>query len=409
MTYKITTALSKLIIFLFFIVNYVNASDEFELLIGTVDEQALTSYELNQRIKILINTLQLEDNIGNRDKVRESALEKLIEDKLKISEAKKLEITISDSELDLFLSNIFKFPVEKKIEFSNFLNDQGIDEDIVREQARAELLWNKIINQRFAGFITVSELEINEEKKIYENNIGSMQFNFSEISVNKNESKKNALKKIQQIKQLLDQDTKFSTVASRFSDSPTRLQGGVLGWIFSSQLDNLTRVSLEDMLVGQTSKIIEMENNYKIIKLNNKRIYGQKGNKEYDIINFSSPKNNDNFIKFMNLITDCSQDFKSLEFSEKINFDKIEKIEISDFSNEIQKNLNQKTVGEKTKIFNKNNNQYFFLICNIFGTEIEKIDEKIIENNIYSRKIRQLSRTHLNKIKKIANINIGIE
>ena len=409
MTYKITTALSKLIIFLFFIVNYVNASDEFELLIGTVDEQALTSYELNQRIKILINTLQLEDNIGNRDKVRESALEKLIEDKLKISEAKKLEITISDSELDLFLSKVFKFPVEKKIEFSNFLNDQGIDEDIVREQARAELLWNKIINQRFAGFITVSELEINEEKKIYENNIGSMQFNFSEILVNKNESKKNALKKIQQIKQLLDQDTKFSTVASRFSDSPTRLQGGVLGWIFSSQLDNLTRVSLEDMLVGQTSKIIEMENNYKIIKLNNKRIYGQKGNKEYDIINFSSPKNNDNFIKFMNLITDCSQDFKSLEFSEKINFDKIEKIEISDFSDEIQKNLNQKTVGEKTKIFNKNNNQYFFLICNIFGTEIEKIDEKIIENNIYSRKIRQLSRTHLNKIKKIANINIGIE
>ena len=409
MTYKITTALSKLIIFLFFVVNDVNASDEFELLIGTVDEQALTSYELNQRIKILINTLQLEDNIGNRDKVRESALEKLIEDKLKISEAKKLEITISDSELDLFLSNVFKFPVEKKIEFSNFLNDQGIDEDIVREQARAELLWNKIINQRFAGFITVSELEINEEKKIYDNNIGSVQFNFSEILVNKDESKKDALKKIQQIKQLLDQDTKFSTVASRFSDSPTRLQGGVLGWVFSSQLDNLTRVSLENMLVGQTSKIIEMENNYKIIKLNNKRIYGQKGNKEYDIINFSSPKNNDNFIKFMNLITDCSQDFKSLEFSEKINFDKIEKIEISDFSDEIQKNLNQKTVGEKTIIFNIYINQYFFLICIIFGTEIEKIDEKIIENNIYSRKIRQLSRTHLNKIKKIANINIGIE
>ena len=98
-----------------------------------------------------------------------------------------MEITISDSELDLFLSNVFKFPVEKKIEFSNFLNDQGIDEDIVREQARAELLWNKIINQRFAGFITVSELEINEEKKIYDNNIGTVQFNFSEILVNKDD------------------------------------------------------------------------------------------------------------------------------------------------------------------------------------------------------------------------------
>ena len=39
MTYKITT-LSKFN-FSFFVVNDVNASDEFELLIGTVDEQAL--------------------------------------------------------------------------------------------------------------------------------------------------------------------------------------------------------------------------------------------------------------------------------------------------------------------------------------------------------------------------------
>ena len=75
-----------------------------------------------------------------------------------------MEITISDSELDLFLSNVFKFPVEK-IEFSNFLNDQGIDEDIVENKRGRNYYGTKIINQRFAGFITVSELEINEEKK----------------------------------------------------------------------------------------------------------------------------------------------------------------------------------------------------------------------------------------------------
>ena len=94
--------------------NHIKANDEFELLIGTVDEQAVTSYELNQRIKILINTLQLDDNIDNRDKVRTSVLDKLIEDKLKISEAKKLQLSIQDSELDIFLSNVFQFPIEKK-------------------------------------------------------------------------------------------------------------------------------------------------------------------------------------------------------------------------------------------------------------------------------------------------------
>ena len=114
MTCKIVKIFCKFIIFFIVTFNHIKANDEFELLIGTVDEQAVTSYELNQRIKILINTLQLDDNIDNRDKVRTSVLDKLIEDKLKISEAKKLQLSIQDSELDIFLSNVFQFPIEKK-------------------------------------------------------------------------------------------------------------------------------------------------------------------------------------------------------------------------------------------------------------------------------------------------------
>ena len=117
MTCKKIEIFFKSIIFFFLFFSLINSNDQFELLIGTVDEQAVTSYELNQRIKILINTLQLDDNIENRDKVRESALDKLIEDKLKISEAKKLEISIQVEELESFLSKVFQFPVEKKKDF----------------------------------------------------------------------------------------------------------------------------------------------------------------------------------------------------------------------------------------------------------------------------------------------------
>lgn len=409
MSYKKIEIFFKSFVFFLLFFSFLNSNDEFELLIGTVDEQAVTSYELNQRIKILINTLQLDDNIENRDKVRESALEKLIEDKLKISEAKKLEINIQDKEIESFLSQIFQFPVEKKNEFSKFLVQQGIDEDIVKEQAEAELLWNKIITQKFSGFISVSQLEIEEEKKLYEKNQGSIQYNFSEIIINKSDNYKKSLKKIQQIKELLSQNTNFSSIASKFSNSPSSLQGGSMGWMFSSQIENGTRKELEKISKGQISEIINTRNNYKIIRLNDKRIYGEKNKKNYTIMNFSSTKDNINFINFMKNVTDCDQEFKNSEFSEGVDFDKIERIEIDDFSDHIQNDISKRNTGEKTKIFNSANKQFFFLVCNIFGGEIAQIDERQIENDIYNRKIRQLSRTHINKIKKIANINIGIE
>ena len=409
MTCKKIEIFFKSFIFFFLFFSLINSNDQFELLIGTVDEQAVTSYELNQRIKILINTLQLDDNIENRDKVRESALDKLIEDKLKISEAKKLEISIQVEELESFLSQVFQFPVEKKKEFSKFLDQQGIDEDIVKEQAEAELLWNKIITQKFSGFISVSQLEIEEEKNVYEKNQGSVQFNFSEIIINKSNDDKKSLKKIQQIKELLSQNTNFSSVASKFSNSPSSLQGGSMGWMFSSQIENTTRKELEKISKGQISEIINTQNSYKIVRLNNKRIYGEKNKRNYTIMNFSSSKDNVNFINFMRNVRTCDQKFKNSEFSENVDFDKIERIEIDDFSDYIQNDISKRKIGEKTKIFNSVNKQFFFLVCNIFGGEIAQIDEKQIENNIYNRKIRQLSRTHLNKIKKLANINIGIE
>ena len=43
------------------------SEEKFEGLIASVDSEAITTYDLSQRIKLVLKSLKLEDNIKNRD------------------------------------------------------------------------------------------------------------------------------------------------------------------------------------------------------------------------------------------------------------------------------------------------------------------------------------------------------
>ena len=76
----------------FFLKNEIKALEKFEGLIVSVNSNVLTTYDLSQRIKLALKALDLEDNISNRDSVRDRVLELLIIEKIKKTEAIKENI-----------------------------------------------------------------------------------------------------------------------------------------------------------------------------------------------------------------------------------------------------------------------------------------------------------------------------
>ena len=79
----------KTIIFFIFFLNitigkgYVFAEEKFEGIIASVDSEIITTYDLSQRIRLALRSLQLEDLIENRDSIRDRVLELLILEKNK--------------------------------------------------------------------------------------------------------------------------------------------------------------------------------------------------------------------------------------------------------------------------------------------------------------------------------------
>ena len=220
MIYKIKQ-LFILITFFLFSSGLSIADEKFEGLIVSVDSEAITTYDLSERIKLVLKSIKLEDNIKNRDSVRDRVLELLILEKIKKLESKKFNIEISEDELKTFISQIYDFPVNEFDKFKIFLKQENIDIDVVKEQLEAELLWQKFTRQKFSSKIIINKNEVERLANNLKNKVGKIEYNYSEIFF-KNLTDNdwvNTKKRMEKVLLLLDSNSSFDLIAKKFDEN----------------------------------------------------------------------------------------------------------------------------------------------------------------------------------------------
>ena len=399
------------ILVLFFIHNHkISSQDNFESIIGTVDSEPITTYDLSQKIKIMLNSMGLADSIENRDSIRNRAVELIIEEKVKLIESKKQQVEINDSEVDTFISDIFDFELSDKEQFIGFLKEEKIDYDILFDQIKTELLWKKTIDKKFGSLISLNPEEVKQIMSEYEKKLGILQYNISEIVVYKKDKEwSEILSSIKNINDLLSQDSSFSSIASELSEAPSSLNGGNVGWIIETQINQNILDILKNLNKGQYSEIIKMDEGYKIIKLNDKNIIGETNKKKYSFINFSTDSNVKGLTEVKRNITNCNQNFSDFKQSDSIIVDEINGVELKDLSVEVIREIENLNEGDVTSIFSLNTKKLFLIICSISGGELNTLKKEQVEQKLFQNKVNIMGKTFLNKLRKQSNIVLTIK
>ena len=383
------------------------SDEKFEGLIVSVDSEAITTYDLSERIKLVLKALNLEDNIKNRDSVRDRVLELLILEKIKKIESKKFNIEITEEELKDIISKMYDFPVDEYEKFTKFLEQEDIDIDVIKEQLSAELMWKKFTRQKFSSKITINKSEVDTLANNLMNKIGKVEYNYSEILFKniKENDWENTKKRMNNALSLLESRSSFDLVAKKFDENISTTNPEKNRWVLVDNLDDDLRNVLNKLDVGEIKSEIKTKNGYKIIKLNEKRIFGLEAF-TYSFIKFSSFNRDLNELKSQNITCESNYDDFNLE---NISFVSIENIKASELSEIFHDELKKTDIGFFTDIIGISGEDNILLVCNKFDKENQIVNREKIETKIFSEKFNQLSNTYLTNLRKNMNVKFFTE
>ena len=197
-----------------------------------VENEIITNYEIKNKILTTLILANQDINQENINSLKKQAVDILIQSKLKKIELTKYNYEVSNIELENYLNKIFSNDFNtQKIK----LQKNNLSIDLLLEDFRTQLKWQKFIYQLYSKKIEINQKEINEKvNDIIKGQKYLEEFKISEIEISI-ENKKSDKIKIQNIINQI-QVNGFENTALRSSISSSASNKGDLGWVNAKSL-----------------------------------------------------------------------------------------------------------------------------------------------------------------------------
>ena len=384
-------------------------SQDIQAISAIVNDEVISRYDVQQRVQLIVSTSGIKPTQENISRLEAQALRSLVNEKIQLQEAEKLDVPSSEQEVGLMLERIANGSQMSGEEILELINSQGVRPDTLLNQIRAELLWNKIVRGRYGSYVNVNDDEVSIVYDRTIESIGRDQFEISEIFLGYEDTQEEEEANIlaNRLVEQLREGASFSAVAQQFSQSSTSGQGGYIGWVTEGQLDNEVINAIKNLDKTGISNPINSTGGYYIIRLNDITKAGGKNplRNQYDLVSIIFNKENiqdaNNFAK--EFISCKRIDSLTEKYNEKeVNY--IGKRILSELPSDLHEELLNKDAGETLNIREIGDNVNLILICDRKDDIGIQVSRESIEENIYSQKIGMMSRRYLRDLRRDAVI-----
>ena len=227
-----------------------------------VNGEIISSQDMENRIKFLSFVSEIPVNNQTKQMLKTQALHSLVDEKIKRLEAKKQDVSVSKTELEDAVNFFAESKNMKRDELEQMLKDKGVLPEYFKSQLELDMLWARMVKRNAGPEIVVRPQEIENayQKAIQESK--QKKFLVSEIFISK--------EKAQDLNLLVDNlrsDNRFALYAMQFSEAPSVVNGGNIGWVKKGQLERPINEQLTKMNEGEVSDPIEVKNGFYIVKL----------------------------------------------------------------------------------------------------------------------------------------------
>ena len=235
-------------------------------IVAEINQEVITNIDVDFEKRYLVslnpNLLKLDQN-----RITDYAKDSLINEKIKrIEIEKRFKIVPNEQLLSKVISNIYtSIGISSLSEFENYLAQNNIDIERVKEKISIEIAWNDLIVKTFTNEIEIDQNLIKKQLEKFDKekieNLLLSEIIFTINNKNEFESKYN------EIKESIN-DIGFEETARIYSLSDSKKSGGNLGWIYKNQLSKEIKDGLDEITIGNFTKPIITSGGFLILKLN---------------------------------------------------------------------------------------------------------------------------------------------
>lgn len=243
---------------------------------AVVNDDIISLYDLNARITLAMALSKMPNTRETRQRLAPQVLRGLIDEKLKLQEAKKLNIAVPKAEIDQTIEDL---------ERRNGLQKGGLEAFLLESEARVlefidqievELTWSKTVNQRYSRSIRVTDEEIDAAIAQAAARRGQPEFLAAEIFLPIDDPKveREMAALSERLVQQLATGASFQNLARGFSQSASAAVGGDLGWVTAGQFGREVDAILPTLQPGEISKPVRSPSGFHILLVRDRRISG---------------------------------------------------------------------------------------------------------------------------------------
>lgn len=243
-------------------------------IIANVNGQIILYSDLEREVAILqrrMPTLDMSDP-AQKSKVEHEVLEQMIQEKLADMEAKRLKITVSDSEVDARLEQLMKMNHLTSEQLKQRLEASGDSMKKVRQQIKDSIARQELVERELKYQVVITDQEIdaylNGQGGEEATNSNKVRLALIVLPVGgDNGTPAEVSKTGAQLVDELRGGADFQTLAKHYSKGPAAQEGGDVGYMAPDEVAPFIAKALQGLKKGQVSNLVKGPDGYYIVKI----------------------------------------------------------------------------------------------------------------------------------------------
>ena len=390
-------------------------------IVAIVNDEPITMMDLDARLRLIIISSNLPNNLETRKNLSGQVLQSLISERLQHQEARKLGIRVTNQEVENNIKFIEKQNNMQENQLIETLFKNGVPKSALPMRLKSNLIMQKLLQNIIRPKVVINNNEVNNEYNNLLANNGKMEYKFSEISFNfSNLSKKEDIILIaKQIRKKIIEENNFDVIGKRIQENGTGIYKNN-NWKLTNKINKDIYLQIENMEKDEISELVLTNTGVSIIKIDGKREFKipELSQTVSDIAFISSdlPINKNKIDLFIEDIKNKTKNIKSCdEMTElsKIYGNKrgkyLGKILLKNLPKYFIEELKNLNVNQPSKPIVADDGIYVTMICN-YNKDLnqEYALKEMIKDNIRNRSTTILKERYLLDLNRKALIDVRI-